>query len=144
MNKKYILHKDDKRAEAIRNNAINFIRMINLERSTEIIIQPHRKSHSDDQRGALHFLCQEFGDRLGYTLGETKEMVKKYVYGTRHVRIGDKVYEVTESSEVNEEGEPRDVIDYGRLIDGVYLLAAEAGEVLPILDKNYYIKRKSA
>ena len=142
--KRYVLHKDDQRKELIRRNAVHYINQANLDKSLEIIIRPHRMSHTEFQRGGFHFLCKVLGDRLGYTLGEIKEMVKQHVYGMRTVNCGGHTFQVTESSEVNEDGEIRDTLDYSRLIDGVYRLAGEAGEVLPILDPEHYGKRRKA
>ena len=142
--KRYVLHKDDPRKEIIRANAVNYLQNANLEKSVEIIIRPHRKSLTEEQRNGFHFLCQTLGDRLGYTLSEVKELVKKEVYGTRPVTIGGRTVEVTQSSEVNEDGELRDTLDYSRLLDGAYLLAAEAGEVLPQLDPDHYWKKRKA
>ena len=140
--KRYVLHKDDPRKEIIRANAVNYLQNANLEKSVEIIIRPHRKSLTEEQRGGFHFLCQTLGDRLGYTLGEVKEMVKQHVYGSRTVKCGGHVFQVTESSEVNEDGELRDTLDYSRLLDGVYLLAAEAEEILPQLDPDHCWKKR--
>ena len=141
MNKRYILHADDKHKESVKANALSFISNLSMDKSVEIIIRRYRKSHSDEQRGSFHFLCQVFGDRLGYTKGEIKEMVKKHVYGVRTVHVGSKCFEVTESSEVDENGEPRDTLDYGRLIEGIYILAAEVGEILPALDPAHWLKK---
>ena len=144
MKKRYVMHKDDKRKEIIRNNAVNYLKQVNLDKSVEVVIRQHRKSRTDEQRGGFHFLCETLGNRLGYTQGEIKDMVKQHVYGVHEVTVGERVYLVTESSEVNEDGEPRDTLDYGRLIDGIYNLAAEAGEVLPILDPDHYWKNRKA
>ena len=143
--KRYVLHKDDPRRTVIRSNAVNYIlTSLPENKSMEIVIRQHRKTHNDEQRGGFHFLCQTLGDRLGYSKGEIKEMVKKCVYGVSQVIIGQRIFQVTESSEVNEDGELRDTLDYSRLIDGIYLLAAEAGEVLPQLDPDRYWKKQKA
>ena len=143
--KRYVLHKDDQRKQTIRSNAMNYIlTSLPENKSMEIVIRQHKKTHNDEQRKGFHYLCQTLGDRLGYSLGEIKELVKKEVYGTHPITIGSRTVEVTQSSEVNEEGELRDTLDYSRLLDGVYLLAAEAGEVLPQLDPDHYWKKRKA
>lgn len=141
MNKRYLLHADDNNREAIRSNAISFIMNMSLDKSVEIIIRRYRKNKSDAQRGAFHFLCQTLGDQLGYSMNEIKELVKKDVYGTHEVQVGNKVFEVTCSSEKNEQGEPRTTDEYARLIDGVYRMAGYAGESLPALDPAYWLKK---
>ncbi len=139
--KRFILHKGDKREAIVRNNAMQFIDSGVFNHNVEIIIRRYVKSHSDEQRGGFHFLCKSLGDRLGYRLNEIKELVKKETYGVREITIGNKVYEVTESSEVNEDGEIRDKIDYGKLIEGIYRLADDAGEPLPVLDPDHWKKK---
>ena len=133
--KKFILDPAHDRCEIIRSNAMRYIRQLELDRPMEIIIQPFKDSLSKQQRGGFHWLCQVLGDRLGYTAGEIKEMVKRDMYGTKIVTVAGHMFEVTESSEYDSEGKKRKTDDYARLIDGIYRLAAEAGEVLPMLDK---------
>ena len=98
---------------------------------TEVIIQPHVEKKSDEQRGWFHFLCREISKDTGYTEGQVKELVKKYVLGTQIVTIGDQTKEVTCSSETDETGKARSKMSYSQLIDGAYQIGAEAGIALP-------------
>lgn len=141
MNKRYILHADDKHKESVKANALSFISNLSMDKSVEIIIRRYRKNKTEAQRGAFHFLCQALGDQLGYSLNEIKELVKKDVYGVHEVRIGDLAFEVTCSSERNEDGDPRTTDEYARLIDGVYRMAGYAGEILPALDPAHWLKK---
>ena len=94
-----------------------------------VIIKPHVESKTEDQREGFHWLCKMLGDELGYSLLEIKEMCKRECMGTKTVKVGSCVQEITGSSE------SLNIIQYGELIDTVYRLGAEAGVVLPILDK---------
>jgi len=91
----------------------------------EVIIQKHRENKTVEQRGFWHFLLKIIGDETGYTLIEVKELIKKQLLGTKEIKIGGVVREVTESSESQTR------MDYSKLIEETYRLAAEAGIQLP-------------
>jgi len=122
------------RPEDIRANAINFITALILapqDKPVEIRIRTHTKTKSEEQRAWFHKCCQTLGDAIGEPMGHIKELVKQRVFGVDVVKIGKKSYVITSSSERDEDGELRSTVDYGRLIDDLYLLAAEAGVALP-------------
>lgn len=101
-----------------------------------VTIEPHVESLSREQQGWFHFLCEYLGNQIGYTEGEIKDMVKERVFGVDEKMGPDgKVYRFVKSSQYTEDGKKRNKIDYGRLIDGVYLLGGEAGVILPEPDK---------
>lgn len=88
----------------------------------EIVIRPVRKEKTHDQRAAWHALLTEFGNAIGYTLREIKEVVKREYYGTDTVTLPNgKKIEIVQSSE----DEDRD--GYSRLMDFTLRFAAEQG-----------------
>jgi len=99
------------------------------KRPYEVIVRKHVESITEQQRAGFHWLCKCLGDELGYTLQEIKEMAKKECMGCVGIKIGERVIEVTDSSE------KLNKIEYSDLIECVYRLGAEAGVVLPTLDR---------
>lgn len=109
----------------IRANAVRAVMEIRGEDNAEVIIQPHKKSKSAEQRGWFHVLCKILGEETGYTQGEIKELIKREIMGTTLIELAGRNVEVVASSE------SLDKVGYSELIDGTYVLAAEAGIVLP-------------
>lgn len=85
------------------------------------------KEKTGDQRRGFHFLCGLFGNEIGLTPGQAKDLVKREFYGTEVVTIKGKRYEVVQSSEESDRAE------YSKLIDFLYVFASEQGCVLPDL-----------
>ena len=120
--------------DRIRGNAIAFIHELKVDekdKPVEIRIRTKVKTKSEEQRAWFHKCCQTLGDAIGEPMGHIKELVKQRVFGVDVVKIGKKSYVITSSSERDDDGELRSTVDYGRLIDDLYLLAAEAGVALP-------------
>jgi len=118
----------------IRHNAMLFIASLVIDekdKPIEIRIKTHTKTKSDEQRAWLHKCYTIVGDALGYPPGCIKEANKQRVFGSDVVIVGRKSYVITPSSERDEDGELRSTVDYGRLIDEIYIMAAEAGVALP-------------
>ena len=73
--KTYIIHKDDPRNESIRSNALNYIRMLPLTRSIEIIIQPYDAKRTLPQNSFSHAIYTEISQHKG---DETPMEIKGY------------------------------------------------------------------
>lgn len=118
--RKFVINSKD-----VRTNAAKAVMEIRGEDKMEVLIRKHKSDKSAEQRNFWHFLLKIISDETGYTQEEVKELVKKKLLGTKVVKIGNTEKEVTESTE------SQDKIGYSELIDGTYVLAAEAGIVLP-------------
>jgi hypothetical protein len=91
-------------------------------RVAEILVRPARKEKTASQRGYWHAILEQFGQAVGYTRGQMKEVVKRQYYGVDTIRFPSGAsYEIVESSEYE------DRAGYGRLIDFTLALAAEQG-----------------
>jgi hypothetical protein len=121
MNKSFVI-----RSEHIAERCCEEIReCIGKEKPMQVIIKPYKEDKTSAQRGFWHLILQKFGDEVGYTLPEIKDLVKKEILGTKIVTVAGRSIETVASSE----DEKR--IGYSNLIDQTYRLAAEAGVQLP-------------
>lgn len=91
----------------------------------EIEIRPRRREKSNEQRKMWHAILKEFGDAIGYTLPEIKQVVKEEFFGVEVKTLPDgKQYRVTQSSEDAERK------SYSELIDFTLRRAAENGVLI--------------
>ena len=96
----------------------------------DVEIKPHKREKTSSQRNWFHKLMEIWGDEIGLTKGQCKEIVKGYHLGWRTVEIpGDIVFTAADGS-----SEDLDRIGYSALIETTYRLAAEMGVVLPVAD----------
>jgi hypothetical protein len=99
--------------------------MITEEDDLEIEIRPRRKEKTHQQRKLWHAMLKEFGESIGYTLPQIKQVVKQKIFGTEWVNLPDGTkLEITQSSE------DEDRYGYARLIDETMRIAAEQGVLL--------------
>jgi len=113
-----------------RSFAANLVAHITADPIMQVTIEPYIEKHSKEQRALFHVLCRQWGNQVGYTMGQVKEAVKQHVYGTDSIEIGGRTVVVTGSTEVTADGKLRDKADYSELIEHTYRLAAEDGVVL--------------
>jgi hypothetical protein len=114
-----------------RSWACEMVRNIRGDEDMQVTIEPYVEVKSDPQRAWFHVLCREICNGTGYTEAQIKEAVKKMILGTKTVKLGGYELEVTCSSETDEEGKPRSKPSYSELIEGAYMLGAEAMIQLP-------------
>lgn len=111
--------------ESQREYALGKIQALDLSSRYKVTIEEYVPDITMEQRGFFHVLCSLIGEATGYTQGEVKQLVKKYLWGTVHVEIGGTEYEVLQSSEKANRAE------YSQLIEAAYQIGAEAGVPLP-------------
>lgn len=126
MQRKFII-----KSKQIRANAAQAVSLIRGDENLEVVIQPHVDSKTREQENFWHMLLDIMAKETGYTQPEMKELVKKAILGTKTVTLGRYEHEVTQSSAYDENGKPRSKPSYSELIEQTYMLAAEAGIVLP-------------
>lgn len=112
-------------SKQVKKNALQAVSEIMGADGLEVIIQRHKEDKTAEQRGFWHLLLKVISDETGYTLVEVKELIKKQLLGTKQITIAGVTREVTESSEAQKK------MDYSKLIEETYRLAAEAGIQLP-------------
>ena len=114
------------RTDIIRANAVMLAGAIPLEPLHECIIRPYEEDKTAEQRGWYHVLCGLFGDEVGLTLGEIKEITKAKLAGWKTISYGgiDLVVADMRSEKLSKK-------KYSQLIEVVYMLAADAGITLP-------------
>lgn len=111
-----------------RDFALNLIQNIRAEDCPlELTLEPPANEKTTEQRGLFHALCRQMAKETGYTEGQVKELIKKHILGTKMIELAGKQYEVTSSSEVSDDGKPRDKLSYSELIEGCYEIAGQAG-----------------
>ena len=93
----------------------------------EIVVRKARKEKTHQQRKTWHALLTEFGQALGYTMPQMKQVVKREIFGAEWIKLPNgKEVEVIQSSE------DEDRHGYANLIDHTLRIAAENGVLLEI------------
>ncbi len=103
---------------------------LDLTKPKQIKITNYKEDKTAEQRNTFHKLCGLFGEATGYTKNEIKELVKAEVLDVTVVTLAGREVEARPSTEEIKRDE------YSVLIETTYRLAAEAGVVLPILDRR--------
>ncbi len=125
----------------LRQVAEEIVRLdVGIGRVAEIVIRPARREKTPKQRGSLHFLLAEFALSYGISPGEAKEWFKRDYYGedVRTIRVpaidahGRRRWKRLKIKTV-QSTEDEDRAGYARVIDYLYLWAAEKEVVLPEL-----------
>ena len=101
------------------------------EKDWDVEIKLHRHAKTTSQRNWFHALCEKFGDRIGLTKGQVKELVKGTEFGWRTVVVSGIKFPIADGS-----SEDLDRIGYAKMTDTLYRIASESGEVLPGPDRN--------
>ena len=116
--------------QRIKDNAVACVASLTLDDNLyRVEIHRHVEKHSTDQQKGFHWLLGEWSAECGTDPDMLKDCVKRAVYGTTTVEKMGFTFEILNSSaRMNK-------IEYTRLIEGAYRLAAEYGYVLPQLDK---------
>jgi len=121
--KKFFILRGNSSRSGVLNGLVSILSSLPEDVDYQVVVEPYKENKTVEQRNSFHLLCKIFGDDTGYTQGEIKSMVVSKVFGTTNV-MGVEVGPSTEKLKMD---------DYSRLIEGAYILAAEAGVVLPIL-----------
>lgn len=96
--------------------------LIKPEDDWDLILSPHKRNKTHEQRKLFHALCAEVGKELGYSPGQVKEMVKEDYFGRDEiVTPSGKRYSVVKSSE------DADRMEYSELIDHLIMWSAQNG-----------------
>ena len=119
--------RNDDSLERVKKGLYLALNNLELSNPKQIAITNYKQDKTEEQRNSFHLLCKLFGDELGYTINEIKELVKGEVLDTTIVNIAGREREVTRSSESLKRDE------YSALIESTYRLASEAGIQLPPL-----------
>ena len=120
------------RTENIKKFALSHISEIvpDLEKPVLVTVGRYVNSKSEQQRNGFHYLCKELGEAIGMQAGEVKEIAKSLLYGWKTVEYaGIKLVMADVSSE------KLNMKEYAELIDTVYRMGAEAGVILPELNR---------
>lgn len=110
----------------ISENLIAQIRGLDPSKVWDVTIAEHKKAKTPSQRGWWHKLLEIWGDEIGLTQGQCKELVKGYHLGWKVVTVAGVEFRAADGS-----SEALDRIGYSALIETTYRLAAEMGVILP-------------
>jgi len=122
----FTLWNDDSRSTVMTNISTILFNAYSGEREIDITIKPHSRAKTTSQRGWFHKLCSIFGDELGLTQGQVKDIAKAQILGWRHVKVGGVDIVVPDGS-----SEDLSRLEYSEMIEALYRLAAESGVALP-------------
>ena len=122
----FTLWNDDSRTTVMSNISTHLFHLFSGEAEVDITIKPHRREKTQSQRGWFHKLCKIYGDEVGLTQGQVKDIVKAQILGWRHVTIRGVDIVVPDGS-----SEDLSRMEYSDLIETLYRLASESGVVLP-------------
>jgi hypothetical protein len=92
----------------------------------DVTIKPHKRAKTSSQRNWFHKLCSIFGDEMGLTQGQVKDIAKAQILGWKHVVIRGVDIVVPDGS-----SEELSRLEYSELIESLYRVAAESGVALP-------------
>ena len=127
MNQRFILWPDK---PLIRENAIRAVQALPDDVTWDVSINKHVNSLTAHQRGWFHKLCALLGDEIGMHPGDLKEIAKGKLFGFKQVEYGGVTLTLADGH-----SESLNAKRYGQLIEVVYMLAGDAGIVLPEADK---------
>ena len=103
--------------------------LIRPEDDWELVLKPHKRDKTHEQRKLFHAMCGDVGKELGYTPGQVKAMVKEEHFGKDTITSpSGRKYEVVQSSE------EADRPEYSELIETLLRWAAENG--VPLEDRR--------
>ena len=102
---------DENCTDVYKNMAREIDRMLADHQDVDITIKKHMKKKTVSQRGWFHKLCEMFGEELGLTQGQVKDIAKAQILGWRHIRIGGVDIPVPDGS-----SEDLDRVKYSELI----------------------------
>ncbi len=124
---RFILHPEHK---AIRGNCIVAIQELDESVTWDVSIKRHVNSKTAEQRSWFHVLLGLFAEQVGMAPGDLKEVIKAKVSGWKTVSYGgvELVMAAESSEKLNRDR-------YSGLIEQTYILAGEAGIVLPPADR---------
>jgi hypothetical protein len=98
-----------------------------VDREVTVSITETISDYTNSQSGYFHVCCRILGRELGITEGDCKRLIKKELWDTDVIQIGQtsiEVYKSMEKGKVNK-------LDYSEAIECVLRLAAEVNVYLP-------------
>lgn len=115
-----------------RNNAIEYIQLLDITKLYEIIVRPYKKNRSVAQNRLMWDWVEVMADYCGYTKEAMhKELKVKFLGVTEEMIAGELIREPKSTTELN----TKEFTDYLREIE---ILAGEYGVVLPRPDDMAY------
>ena len=72
----------------VRGRLIQTIEQLPVDKTWEVVIKPYVSQKTAEQRGWFHALCGIFGDEVGLTKGNIKEIVKSQIFGWEKINYG--------------------------------------------------------
>lgn len=117
---------DDNCTDVYRRLADQIDGMLEAHMDVDVTVKQHVRAKTASQRGWFHYLCRLFGEEIGLTEGQVKDIAKAQIVGWRHVMVGGVDVVVPDGS-----SEDLGRLQYSELIEVLYRLAAESGVVLP-------------
>lgn len=125
----FTLWNDDSRSTVMTNLSTILFNAYSSEAEIDVTINPHKRAKTSNQRNWFHKLCSIFGDEMGLTQGQVKDIAKAQIVGWRHVKVGGVDIVVPDGS-----SEDMNRLEYSEMIEALYRVAAESGIALPSPD----------
>ena len=122
----FTLWNDASRTTVISNISTVLFNIFSGDKEFDVTISPHKRAKTSSQRNWFHKLCSIFGDEMGLTQGQVKDIAKAQILGWKHVVIRGVDIVVPDGS-----SEELSRLEYSELIESLYRVAAESGVALP-------------
>jgi len=110
----------------VRQRLLTTIATLPDDKTWEVVIKPYVSKKTAEQRGWFHALCGIFGDEVGLTKGQVKEIAKAQLFGWEKISYGGIELVIAEGH-----SEDLNLKEYSQLIEAIYIMAGDAGIVLP-------------
>lgn len=111
------------------SSLVQYAKQLDHDKDWVIKVLPLKRDKTTEQRAWFHTLCKMFGDEVGHSQDEIKQICKAECFGVETVTVAGVTVEVVKSSELAKRDE------YSQLIETCYRLAAQAGVILPNPDR---------
>lgn len=125
----FTLWNDDSRSTVMTNLSTILFNAYSSGAELDVTIGPHKRAKTSSQRNWFHKMCSIFGDEMGLTQGQVKDIAKAQIVGWRHVKVGGVDIVVPDGS-----SEDLSRLEYSEMIEALYHVAAESGVSLPSPD----------
>ena len=125
----FTLWNDDSRSTVMTNLSSVLFNAFSSGKEIDVTISPHKRAKTSSQRNWFHKMCSIFGDEMGLTQGQVKDIAKAQIVGWRHVKVGGVDIVVPDGS-----SEDMSRLEYSEMIEALYRVAAESGVALPSPD----------
>ena len=110
----------------VRQRLLTTIATLPDDKTWEVVIKPYVSKKTAEQRSWFHVLCRLLGEEVGMHEGHMKEIAKAHLFGWQKIN-----YSGIELVIADGHSEDLNFKEYSQLIEAVYIMAGEAGIVLP-------------